>query len=107
MTKYDFVEHEKAFHEDHHALEILDGPLEGLIFQYDTVNFIEPDESENGEATLEFNTLPCHNPENFDLTSSEYGSILGDILVEIITNSLKDMETPDDNRELDSEDINS
>jgi hypothetical protein len=106
MTKYDFVDHEDAFHKDHHCIEVLDGPLMGLIFQYDTVNFIEPEDSEGGDATLQFNTLACHNPDNFDLTDDANGDILGNILLEIITSSLKDMEETDDNRELNSEDLN-
>lgn len=92
MTKYKVVDnHPKAFHENHAAIKILDGPLEGVVYQYDTVGFNEEDATDDG-AILEFNTLELENPNRFDLTTKENGAIIGDILVEIIEHSLKELE---------------
>ena len=92
MTKYKIIDnHPKAFHDAHAAIQILDGPLEGLVYQYDTVGFNEEDATEDG-AILEFNTLELENPNKFDLTTEENGTILGDILVGIIEYSLKELE---------------
>lgn len=89
MTKYELVEHPNSFHKEHHSIKILDGPLEGVVYQYDTISFAE-EEHEDGSMTLSFNTLELENPLNYDLSSEENGSIIGDILVEIIEQSIKD-----------------
>lgn len=84
---------QKGFHEDHWAVRILEGELEGYTFQFDTVRV---NENEDGEgATLEFNTVTIEDVEN-DLTDDEKRNIIGDILTEIILEQIENADgTPD------------
>jgi len=92
MTKYKILDsHPEAFHDSHAAIKILEGPLEGVVYQYDTVSFQEQTH-EDGSMTLSFNTLELENPKNEDLSSEESGTIIGDILVEIIEDSLNELD---------------
>jgi hypothetical protein len=86
----------KGFHEDHWAVQILEGDLEGYIFQYDSVKIIEQENPEDG-AILEFNTITLREVEN-NLTDEEKKNILGDILVEIVQEQIEN-----ENRSSDTE----
>ena len=48
-----------AYHSDHWAIEVLEGELEGFVFQYDTVKFRE----EDGQGILDFEVLDVQNGE--------------------------------------------
>jgi len=95
-VKYSLVEAEgKEFFEDHWAVKIEEGSLEGLLFQYDTVGIKE---SEDGDgAVLEFNTVTLEEPTNpVNLTEDEEKNILGDILVDILQEQIENANgTPD------------
>lgn len=84
---------QKGFHEDHWAIQILEGELEGYTFQFDTVKI---NENEDGEgATLEFNTITVEDVKN-DLTDEQKRDIIGDILTEIILEQIENADgTPD------------
>lgn len=94
-VKYTLVDPgNKGFHEDHWAIQILEGELEGLIFQYDTVKITENENGEEG-ATLEFNTIYLSEVDN-NLTDEEKKNILGDILVDILKEQIENADgTPD------------
>ena len=77
----------KGFHEDHWAVQILEGDLEGYTFQYDSVRIIEQENPEDG-AILEFNTVTLEEVES-NLTQEEKKNIIGDILVDIIQEQIE------------------
>ena len=84
----------KGFHEDHWAVKITDGDLDGYIFQYDCVKIIEHENPEDG-AVLEFNTITLSDIQT-DLTEDEKRDILGDILVDILKEQIDNANgTPD------------
>lgn len=91
-VNYSLIEHENSFHANHWALKIEEGDYEGVAFQYDTVSFNE----EDGDVVLSFNTITLDNPNQADLTSEEFESIVGNILVEIIEEQLENAENGED-----------
>ena len=95
LPKYELITHDGGYHKDHWSLKILDGELEGLIYQYDTISFNEDD---NGQGFLNFNILTIDNPNEYDLTSGEVTDILGQVLVELVTEQMnKESENGDGN----------
>jgi|TARA_B110000967_G_C18658425_1_gene446925 hypothetical protein len=86
-VKYDLVEAPDGFHADHWAVKVLEGSCEGLTFQYDTITF---NEREDGQAVLDYNTITIDNPTDVDLTSEEAIGIMGDVLVDIIEQQLRE-----------------
>lgn len=91
-VKYELVEHDNTFHDNHWAIRLDEGEYEGVVYQYDTVSFNEDD----GEMILSFNTITLDNPNEKDLTTDEFETILGDILTNIIEEQLEQMEDGDD-----------
>ena len=91
-VKYELVEHDNTFHDKHWAIRLDEGEYEGVVYQYDTVSFNEDD----GEMILSFNTITLDNPNEKDLTTDEFETILGDILTNIIEEQLEQMEDGDD-----------
>lgn len=91
-VKYQLIEHENSFHENHWAIRIEDGEYEGVAYQYDTVSINE----EEGDVVLSFNTITLENPNELDLTTSEFETILGDILTKVIEEQLEQMENDKD-----------
>ena len=87
-VKYSLVESDNPFHEDHWTLRIDEGEYEGVEFQYDTVNLNEEGEG----AELSFNWITLKNPNDMELTKETFGNILGDILVELITEHLENLD---------------
>jgi len=86
-VKYDLVMREETYHNEHWCIEILEGELEGFVYQYDTVKFHEDEE---GAGFLDFNILTVENPNEYDLTSESTTSILGDVLCEIVEENLRE-----------------
>lgn len=86
---YSLIEHENTFHKDHWAIKIEDGDYAGVAYQYDTVSFNEED---SGDVVLSFNTITLDNPKELDLTTQEFESTIGNILVEIIEEQLEQMQ---------------
>lgn len=90
-VKYQLIEHENSFHENHWAVKIEDGDYEGVTYQYDTVSINE----EEGEVVLAFNTITLENPNELDLTTDEFENILGDILTKVIEEQMEQMNDED------------
>ena len=91
-VKYELIEHENSFHENHWAVKINEGEYEGVAYQYDTVSINE----EEGDVVLSFNTITLANPNELDLKSDKFESIIGDILVGIIEEQLEQMTDGED-----------
>jgi len=92
-VKYKLVERDEAYHSDHWAIEVLEGELEGFVFQYDTVKFRE----EDGQGILDFEVLDVKNGEKVDVNNETTSNILGGILVDIIEQNMREMENGDGN----------
>jgi len=90
-VKYQLIEHENSFHENHWAVKIEDGDYEGVTYQYDTVSINE----EEGDVVLAFNTITLENPNELDLTTDEFENILGDILTKVIEEQMEQMNDED------------
>ena len=78
MPNYHTIEkHDKMFHDEQSCIVIDDGEYENIIIQYDVIKFSE----DNDLGKLDFNFIICENPNDLDLTTKEFKTILGDILV--------------------------
>jgi hypothetical protein len=85
-VKYDLVQHDDAFHDDHWAIKILEGDLEGVVYQYDTVTFREDDD---GVGFLDFDVLWIEGEEI--AAFRDYEKITGEILAGIIEENVREM----------------
>jgi hypothetical protein len=85
-VKYDLVTHDDSYHDDHWAIKILEGKLEGATFQYDTIKFREEDD----QGILDFEILKVENCENVNIEDDETSEIIGGILVDIIEKSMRE-----------------
>ena len=89
----------KLLESDQFAVEILEGELEGLTYQYDSVKINE----DGAEVCLDFNILDVTGEEvdgdvlELDLYSESNEELLGDILVDIIETKLKEINKDVDN----------
>ena len=89
----------KLLESNQFAVEILEGELEGLTYQYDSVKINE----DGAEVGLDYNILDVTGEEvdgdvlELDLFSESSEEILGDILVDIIETKLKEMNKEVDN----------
>ena len=85
---YSLIESEDAFHNEHWKIRLEEGKYSGVEFQYDTVSV---DESQD-TPVLSFNWITLKNETEYDLTEEEFGNIIGDILVEMITEHLDSLD---------------
>jgi hypothetical protein len=88
-VSYELIAHPNSFHDDHWSIQINEGDYAGVAYQYDTVSI---DTQDSGEVVLSFNTITLNNPDDADLKTPEFESIIGEILTEIIENHLKELE---------------
>ena len=93
-SMYELVMNDDTYHKDHWCVKILEGELEGLVYQYDTVAF---NEDESGQGYLDFNILMVENPKEKDFTSAPATVILGNILCEIVEDNLRESTDGDGN----------
>jgi hypothetical protein len=89
MINYDLIDHPNGFHDEHWCVMIKEGTYKGLVYQYDTISFRETDEN-GDDAVLNFNTITVDNPDELDLTTDEFSGIIGDVLVKIISDRMKE-----------------
>lgn len=91
-VKYELVTHDESYHDNHWAIKILEGDLEGVVFQYDTVKFRE----EDGQGILDFEVLDIEKGEMVDTNDQVTSDILGGILVDIIEQQMREMDNNGD-----------
>lgn len=91
-VKYQLIEHENSFHENHWSIKIEEGDYEGVVYQYDTVSINE----EEGDVVLSFNTITLENPKELELTTDEFESTIGDILTSVIEEQLEQLNDGED-----------
>jgi hypothetical protein len=69
-------DHKRKFHEDQDCILITSGDYEGVIYQYDVVEFKEVD----NQGKISFNFITLENPNNLDLKSKRFKNVAGDIV---------------------------
>ena len=74
--------------DDFTCVKLLDGEYEGIIYKYNNVKF--ENVNTNGQIPLQFSYDVFQNPENKDVDTQEFKNYIGDILVELVDQQLKD-----------------
>ena len=75
--------------DDFSCVKLLSGKYEEVIYKYDKVAF-EPEPTENGDVPLRFTYDIMLNPKKVDVMSDDFKNYIGDILVEIVEQQLKE-----------------
>lgn len=105
VTKYELTENNNT---EFWAIKLVEGVYTGVVYSYDTIKFTG--ETENGEGILAF-TYHIHDAagnDPDDLKGSVFETVVGDILVELLEQSINYMSEKnernddDDNRTEDS-----
>ena len=85
--KYAFVQKEG---DDFSCIKLLQPPYKGVIFKYGKVGFGE-DENPDGTRSMKFDYTVDKNPNNLILLDNEeFIDYIGDILLELLEEKLKD-----------------
>ena len=74
--------------DDFSCLKILEGNYEGIIYKYNNVKLSQTENAE-GELPLKFTYDIMANPTNEDINSTDFRNYIGDILVEVMEEQLK------------------
>ena len=75
--------------DDFSCIKILDGQYEGIIYKYNQVK-ISQTENADGQLPLKFTYDIMANPNKEDIKSTDFRNYIGDILVEVMEEQLKD-----------------
>ena len=75
--------------DDFSCIKIMDGQYEGIIYKYNKVAF-ETEPLDSGEIPLRFTYDIMTNPNEEDILSADFRNYIGDILVEIVDQQLKE-----------------
>ena len=75
--------------DDFRCIKILDGQYEGIIYKYNQVK-ISQTENADGQLPLKFTYDIMANPNKEDIKSTDFRNYIGDILVEVMEEQLKD-----------------
>jgi len=74
--------------DDYSCVKLLEGEYEDIIYKYNNVKFEEV--NNNGQVPLQFTYDVFLNPNSKDVDSEEFKNYIGDILVELVDQQLKD-----------------
>ena len=74
--------------DDFSCIKILEGKYEGLIYKYNNVKLSQT-ENADGELPLKFTYDIMANPNKEDIKSTDFRNYIGDILVEVMEEQLK------------------
>ena len=74
--------------DDFSCIKILDGQYEGIIYKYNQVK-ISQTENADGQLPLKFTYDIMANPNKEDIKSTDFRNYIGDILVEVMEEQLK------------------
>jgi hypothetical protein len=75
--------------DDFSCIKILEGQYENIIYKYNKVKISET-ENENGELPLQFTYDIMANPNDKDINSTDFRNFIGDILIEVMEQQLKE-----------------
>ena len=74
--------------DDFSCIKIMDGQYEGIIYKYNNVKLSQTENAE-GELPLKFTYDIMANPNDEDIKSIDFRNYIGDILVEVMEEQLK------------------
>ena len=74
--------------DDFSCIKIMDGQYEGIIYKYNQVKISET-ENADGQLPLKFTYDIMANPNKEDIKSTDFRNYIGDILVEVMEEQLK------------------
>ena len=97
--KYLLTDHKEA--NERWAVKLIDGKYDGLVYAYGKVEFVEADK-EGATLSFDYDVLEPIDIDVEKLTGEDYEefkSLIGDILVELIEESLEYHENRNDNPE--------
>ena len=87
QRKFVFVENDK---EDQSCIKLTGGKFDGIIYKYGKVGFAGG-EADDGTMPLKFDYTVLRNPKDEEtLDNQEFINYIGDILVELMEEKLKD-----------------
>ena len=75
--------------DDFTCLKLTEGKYKDIIYKYDKVKFA-PEANEKGEIPLKFTYDIYLNPNKIDVEDIEFRNYIGDILIELVEQQLKD-----------------
>lgn len=75
------------------CIGITGGKYDGVVYKYGEVNFVLPEDEENGEASLQFEwDVMDSNGLPKEMLGEDFFSLIGDILVDILDEQLENGE---------------
>ena len=74
--------------DDFSCIKLLEGQYEGIIYKYNQVKF-STTENADGQIPLKFTYDIMANPNDEDIKSIDFRNYIGDILVEVMEEQLK------------------
>ena len=75
--------------DDFSCIKLLEGDYEGIIYKYNNIKFSET-ENEVRQIPLKFTYDIMVNPKKVDVESIDFKNYIGDILIEIVEQQLKE-----------------
>ena len=84
-SKYVFVQ---KTGDEFSCIKISEGKFKNVIYTYKYVKFA-PKENDEGKLPLKFTYDVCGNPNNANVESDEFKDYIGDILIEVVEQQLK------------------
>ena len=85
-NRYTFVQREG---DDYTCIKLLDKKYNGVIYKYGNVQFAK-EEQEDGRLPMRFEYDIFHNPKKLNLDTEHFLNTIGDILIELMEQQLKD-----------------
>ena len=76
--------------EDFTALKLISGPYASIVYKYGNVGFRPESEAVNGQLPMVFDYTVIENKVNADTDSQEFIDHIGDILVVLLDEQLKE-----------------
>tara|TARA_B100001113_G_C20891691_1_gene527223 strand:+ start:248 stop:589 length:342 start_codon:yes stop_codon:yes gene_type:complete len=85
--------------EDFTALKLISGPYASIVYKYGNVGFRPESEAVNGQLPMVFDYTVIENKVNADTDSQEFIDHIGDILVVLLDEQLKEKDIKELNGE--------
>ena len=83
--------------EDFTALKLISGPYASIVYKYGNVGFAPESEAVNGQLPMKFDYTIIENKIQADTDSQEFIDHIGDILVVLLDEKLKERQLDGEN----------
>ena len=84
--------------EDFTALKLISGPYASIVYKYGNVGFRPESEAVDGQLPMVFDYTVIENKINADTDSQEFVNHIGDVLVVLLDDHLKEKKELDDGK---------